>query len=528
MKTPDRMANLAHLLTVLLRSPIPSDQFQALAEHTGHVIAHDFLAICLVDPIRQGYRVHSLSGSAGGAIPNRLFTFEEGIAGHVIQNRQPCLIANLSEEPNATPDFEGICLRLGLNSALVAPLSQGNKALGTLYLAARETNAFNTDDLAVATLLASGLSGALENARVYQLLADERSMFEAILRSTQDGVLMANVRGRILMANPAVAKMLGQEEAELTGRYLHQAVDNQALKELFDSGRAGVVEVPLADGRITQASLVPATTGFGEQVGWAAVLRDITLLKELEQMKNEFVSTVSHDLKNPIGAMMMAADLLPRAGSLNDEQEDLRQRLLQTADYMKELVNDLLDLGRIQAGLGLDHQAVDLVEVVQEVIETLKPQAEAANHQLIADLTPAAAVMGDAGRLKQVVLNLVGNAIKYTPVGGRIHVAVSLTTGRELSGPADLAPVPDGHLTLLKVRDTGLGIPPLDRPHVFEKFYRVHSAETADISGTGLGLSIAQSIVEAHHGRIWVESKEGQGSTFTFYLPAAEDSWTGR
>jgi signal transduction histidine kinase len=284
------------------------------------------------------------------------------------------------------------------------------------------------------------------------------------------------------------------------------------------------VEVPLADGRTTQASLVRVGTSFGEQIGWAAVFRDISVLKELEQMKNEFVNTVSHDLKNPISTILLAAGLLKRLGPLAKEQERMHDRIVDTAHYMSELVSDLLDLGRITTGLEMIFEPVNMILLVEEVVDTLTAQIEEKKHQINLALPESAYVLGNFARLKQVLLNLVSNAIKYTPEMGKITITLTTVEPDSLQENSQAAlEIPNKtayeSLVVVKVQDTGMGIPAADLPHVFDRFFRVRSEETEHISGTGLGLAIAKGIVEAHDGRIWVESEEGQGSTFVFYLP---------
>ncbi|NIP55316.1 MAG: PAS domain S-box protein, partial [candidate division Zixibacteria bacterium] len=248
----------------------------------------------------------------------------------------------------------------------------------------------------------------------------------AVLRSTQDAVMLVNVQGRVLMSNPAVREMFGISETEIIGRTLQNTVANRDLIRLFASGEPGIVEVQLADGRTTQANLVRVDTSFGEQVGWAAVFRDITVLKELEQMKNDFVNTVSHDLKNPISSILLAAGLLKRLGPLAAEQERMQERIVDTANYMNELVSDLLDLGRITTGLDMARAEVNMIKLVEEVVEALIDQIEDKNQQLVLNLPDSALIIGDYARLKQVLLNLVGNASKYTPENGNITVSITI------------------------------------------------------------------------------------------------------
>lgn len=523
-----RLLHLSDLLVALLSSPVPSDQFQYLADNAQKVVGCDYLAICLLDPDSKdeapAYRVHSLLGFAAGAIPQRRFQLNEGIVSEVIGSMEPYRSPDLTADPHACPDLEGILGKLGISRGLVVPLHQDERPLGALYFAARPETVYEPIDVEIACKLANGLSGALANSRIYQMLADDRSTLEAVLRSTQDAVMLVNVQGRVLMSNPAVRDMFGLNETEIVGRTLQNTIDNRELIRLFAGGEPGIVEVPLADGRTTQASLVRVGTSYGEQIGWAAVFRDISVLKQLEQMKNDFVSTVSHDLKNPISSILLAAGLLKRFGSLGEEQENMHRRIVETANYMDELVSDLLDLGRITTGLDMETEPVDIVYLVKEVIDALTAQIEEKGHQVNRRLPDSAYVNGNFGRLKQVLLNLVGNAIKYTPNGGTVTVTVTTAEPDTLpeSPPqtGELPTTPNREsLIVVRVQDTGFGIPATDLPHVFDRFFRVQSKETRDIRGTGLGLAIAKSIIEAHDGRIWVESEEGQGSTFAFYLP---------
>ena len=192
----------------------------------------------------------------------------------------------------------------------MVPIRRGMEVLGALLFAARPPQVYGDDDVQVGALLAPGLSAGLETSLAYQVAADERSTLAAVLASTADAVLMINQAGVVLLANAAVAPMLGLVPDAITGRPLLEAVDYVPLRQLFAVGRPGTSELTLPDGRTAQASLVPVTTPFGEPVGVAAILRDITLLKNLEQMKNDFVNTVSHDLKNPI---MIIAGRRPHA-----------------------------------------------------------------------------------------------------------------------------------------------------------------------------------------------------------------------
>jgi signal transduction histidine kinase len=208
-------------------------------------------------------------------------------------------------------------------------------------------------------------------------------------------------------------------------------------------------------------------------------------------------------------AIAMTAELLLKAGPTGEETYRERcSRILRSAKQMTELVTDLLDLGKIEAGLEGTGERVDLVRLIEEAVKGLAAAAESKGIAIAVETPPAASVTGVSARLSQVLVNLIGNAIKYTRHGGQVGIAVE-------------APNPPDGLIRVRVTDNGIGIPARDLPHVFDKFYRVSNESTAGISGTGLGLAITKSIVEAHGGRIGVDSTEGTGSRFWVELPGA-------
>jgi len=341
-----RLRRVGEMLIGLSGSPVPTHLFQTLAEQAVTVMPHDYLAVCLEDVDQQGYLVHSLSTLPGEPIATRVFTRDEGLPGRTIRTGRAHLVGELERIADGAPDLDGMLVRAGLQAALAVPLRRGPQVLGAL-LFARQSAPYTLDDLEIAGLLAAGVSGALETCRAYQSLADERGTLAAVLTSTADAVVMVGQDGLVLLVNPAARAMIGLSPETAVGRPFPEALAHEPLRRLFERGQPGVVELALPDGRTAQASLVFVTTEYGEPVGLAAILRDITLLKNLEQMKNDFVNTVSHDLKSPIMAIAMTAELLaktvPPTGA--DAHRDRCQRILRSAGQMTELVTDLLDLG---------------------------------------------------------------------------------------------------------------------------------------------------------------------------------------
>lgn len=515
----ERLTQLVEIQVMLSSSPLPGQHFQVLAEHAHRALAFDFLGLCLKDSDQTGYYFHVLVGGMNGAIPLRLYQMNEGLAGLVLRTNQTCHVPNLGVETRGCADVEGSLQQLGMETVVVAPVRQGSEPLGALYFAAA-TNHFTGEDVQIARLLAAGLSGALENARLYQSLADERSTLASVLKSTQDAIIMVNPQGIVLLANPAVTQMIGLDAAAITGRVWQEVAGDTFVRDLFVGSQPERREMVLEGDRVAQVAVIPVTTAYGEPVGWAALFHDITLLKQLAQMKTTFVNTVSHDLKNPIGTIMLSAELMNRMGSLTPQQEDLRGRIVNTANYMNQLVTDLLDLGKLEAGIANNMELVDLVVLVREAVATLTLQIEEKQMQLTMTLPPKVELMGDRGRLTQVLVNLISNAVKYTPVGGTVHVKMTPGATGPLVQDTNAASRARKFITVL-VRDSGIGIAQADLPYIFDEFYRVKSKATEDIKGTGLGLAIVKRIIEAHQGYIWAESTEGQGSTFTFFLPIA-------
>jgi two-component system phosphate regulon sensor histidine kinase PhoR len=238
-------------------------------------------------------------------------------------------------------------------------------------------------------------------------------------------------------------------------------------------------------------------------------LHDISHFKILERVKNEFISTASHDLRNPITTISGFAQLLSQAGPLNERQEDFAQRIQAAAGHMRELVQNLLDLAKMDMGLELKQESLDVNALLAEIADEFQPQAEAKEQSLsLKKAKGKLEVRGDMLQLQQALRNLVGNAIKYTPAGGSV----------------DLFLQTDESQATISVKDNGYGIPPDDLPHIFDRFYRVRNEAVKDIEGNGLGLAIVKSIIEKHGGQISVESEPGKGSCFTFILPLLREN----
>jgi PAS domain S-box-containing protein len=351
-----------------------------------------------------------------------------------------------------------------------------------------------------------------QNAYLFQSAESGRRRLAAILHSTADAVIVTNREDHILLVNPAAEHAFGVTADVVTG----QAVDQvelpitllQALTVSQAPGKALTEEIPLPGGRTLYANVSMILGPEGEKIGRVAVMRDITRLKELDEMKSEFLSTVSHDLRSPLMFMRGYANMLLTMSKLDDKQQEYVKKILYGVAQINDLVSDLLDLGRIETGVGLERKPCHLGVILTEAVNGMRAQAITKEITLrVEPIDDPPVVTGDASLLRQAVSNLVDNAIKYTPGRGIVTVGLSVRdNGR-------------GSQAVIRVADTGIGIASEDQSRLFEKFHRVKRRDTSDVSGTGLGLAIVKSIVERHEGKVWVDSELHEGSTFYISLP---------
>ena len=260
-------------------------------------------------------------------------------------------------------------------------------------------------------------------------------------------------------------------------------------------------EIELDDGRVLSAQLTPVA-----DVGIAITFHDITYHKKLDRLKSDFVSTISHDLRSPLTAILGYIELLDRAGPVNDLQRDFINRVQASVHSITSLVNDLLNLGRIESGFDTRKEIISLSEIITSSLTAAEERIQIGGLQLSTNMPDdLPSLFGNPIQIRQMVDNLLDNAIRYTPDGGKVKVGAQV----------------DGTQLIMQISDTGSGIPALDMPYIFDKFYRA-SNSTAEIPGSGLGLSIVKSIIETHQGRIWVDSTLDKGTNVTVVLPIAE------
>jgi NtrC-family two-component system sensor histidine kinase KinB len=365
---------------------------------------------------------------------------------------------------------------------------------------------------------------AYHDLNVSQIMREKRKA-EAILRSMDDAIVVVDEESRIANMNPAAASLFGADRSEAKGSHFLEVIKDEQLfsyvKETAESGEAPAIEEGrnvLTFGREQGArhylySVVPVRVAGEGLQSVVIVLRDVTRLKELDRLKSEFVMTASHELRTPLTTIGMALELLQEhpPGALTGDQKNLLTAALEETQRMKAIVSELLDLSKMEAGrIEMQFAAVPVDEVVKKALSVLAGQGAEKGIELSCHVPKGIpSVRADDNKISWVLINLIANALRHTDRGGHIRVAAEGS----------------GAQVYISVTDDGAGIPQEHQAMIFDKFVKVGRAET---EGTGLGLAICKEIIRAHGGTIWVESKLGEGSKFTFTVPVAKSTRAGR
>jgi PAS domain S-box-containing protein len=453
--------------------------------------------------------VHAATGHGAETALGSRSPSSAWLSGDVVQSRSPVALENAADDPRllALDPMLG-----GGNSAyLGVPLAGAEGApLGVLAVYCREPRPWREEEIEAMLALAASTSAAMSNAELYQRVALEKERSVAILANIADGIVAVDREGKVVLWNQAAEQITGitAEDAlarapvDILQRTLESGSDTPVGDRLVSIMR-GREEVWLS---VTEAVMRDPA---GVVAGRIFAFRDISSDRLVEQMKSDFVSTVSHELRTPLTSIYGFAETLLRQDVLfgEDERRTFLGYIASESQRLTQIVDALLNVARLDTGdLQVNLVATDVRDVVEQVLETV-PAASTNGHRFVVDLPdePLAAT-ADRDKLRQVCSILLDNALKYSPEGGTVTIGVERR-----------------HDTVeVTVADQGIGIPQADQEQIFRKFYRGADAETRiGQGGTGLGLFIARGLVTAMGGRIWVESREGEGSTFAFELPAA-------
>jgi len=527
-----RLAVVGELTSLISAAADMREIFRGAILKVHRVLDFRRASVVLVDEQGSSYYLHTLFDKArGGFVQGEaVFPIAQGITGEAIRTGRPARV-------DALPGTEGILLQEGKRvSAMIVPLHVGDRVIGALNFGHEDSGHYTDEDLDWAVVLGRQIETSLYYSKLLTTIAEQRealaqqhaaverqrNQLEALIDASDAAVMLVGRDRRIAHANAEMAALLGIPRAavlaanvDLVHRFLagsfvdHDALTVQERALAVDASLRDRVELKFPQRSVYQRVVAPVRESGGALLGHIVLYRNVTHEVEVERAKSEFVSVVSHELRTPMTSVKTSLSLLlgGAAGSLGEPARELLEIAHRNADRLIRLVNDLLDLSRLEAGrLELSLEPVLLSEALQSSADAVAGFAH--DEGVTVDLVPPAeplTVLGVRDRVEQVVVNLLANAIKFSPAGGRVE----LRWWR------------DGDDAVTEVADRGPGIPAEQLDAIFEPFKQIDSSTTREHGGAGLGLAISLGIVRGLGGRIWVESAAGAGSRFFVRLPLA-------
>jgi PAS domain S-box-containing protein len=562
-----RLETLHEVGQVILSGRSPGEIAKATLDHIGRLVPCQRASVHVLDPKTQQATILAVHADgktqlqAGTHMP-----FEPADLSMEADQHKTGVVADilvsLADRDHHPTAMDRILLAEGMRSYASIPLVVQGEMIGILYLGSSSPGAFPPKDLQIAEEVARPLAIGLQQANLRERLEryaeslgetvvqrtrelqTERDRTQAILEAVGESVIVADTEGQVLYTNPATEVLTGYSRSEALGQSARLWLTGDRSAETYRqiagflrNGRTwrGELASRRKDGSPYDAA-VSATPLFDPDdgnrlIGSVWVQRDITPLKEAERLKDQFISNVSHELRTPLSIITLTADNLEAFYDRMDatQHQEMLHSICEQVQVLDDLIGDVLQISRIDSGrISLERRPVDLAQLVRAEAEKHQPLAGEKDQSLRVACAESLVVHANDGQLRQVIRNLLHNAIKYTPNEGEIACECLQQTGqlvldaKELGKEEDVAGVPmAGRWAAVRVIDTGIGISKENLPEIFERFHRINPEGT--ISGTGLGLAIARDLVELHGGHITVSSALGKGSTFTVFLPLLEE-----
>jgi two-component system NtrC family sensor kinase len=422
---------------------------------------------------------------------------QDSLAGSVLRTGEPVIL------DEGTP--QKIKTAYLVHSLIYVPLKLKDQVIGILGIDNRHTRvSFRQKDVLLLSTMAEYAVIAIENARLFTETKNEKNKLDTVIGEIEDGVLVLDQDQRVILINQMAQQALDINFVINPGVPIQAIVENQELLDLILNIETKVshqIEITATNEHVFSVQLTPI-----HSVGLAITLHDITYLKKLDRIKSDFVNTVSHDLRSPLTAILGYADLIERTGEINDLQKEFISRIQTSVQNITSLVDDLLNLGRIESGFDTRKEMIDLETIIQHSVDDLYSRLKSRNQTLtVSNQEKIPPIFANQIQIRQLLDNLITNASKYSIEGSTINIET----------------IVEKKQVILRISDQGIGIPSMDIPFIFDKFYRSGNI-SKETPGSGLGLAIVKSIVESHQGRIWVDSTLGKGSVFTIVLPLIE------
>ncbi len=510
----------------------------------------------------MGYLTVRAEYNTSKSFLGRTITYGEGVAGLVAITSKSMRLNNYSDWSGKALAFQN---DTEITAVLGVPLVTGGRVVGVLdIMDDMHHRVFNDDDVRLLNLLAPQAAIAISNALLYDDVWRERDRVEAVLNSVKDGILMLDRNYNVVLSNPRFTEMMTLENDQILNRTISEVADmlgetfessppfqadilNRILRDLRRNPEAGFQRrVVILDPkrRYVDWSILPVPDQQGTVVGWLNVFHDATQQHELEQLRDDFISMLVHDLRSPltsiIGGIELVSTLMPDVRDKTTEQQaEFLEQVQRNCYNLLTMINALLEVSRLEAGqLPLNLEFVTLTQLLESSISQINITAQEKQLSVVTELNSVPILNVDMEKMRRVIVNLLSNAIKFSPVGGTIKITSMVEEGIRRRGTTSAldpnrlrrsgtsllreqkkekeAEVPPKAL-LLMVNDMGPGIPEGSLEKIFDKFTQLPTVHKKN--GTGLGLALCKLVIEAHGGRIWVESEIGKGSTFFFSIP---------
>jgi len=512
------MAALASSAAAITGSLDLKEVLQRILEQTSQALLVDTVSLALLDPRRQELVFEASTGKYSEKVVGIRLKIGQGIAGWVAQHGEGTVVNDVSLDERF---FRGVDLITGFHTRAIAcaPIRWGNEVIGILEALNPYARVFDEEALDVLNGIASLAGTAIRHAQLFEALQAAHQRYRELFEDSIDAIFITDWEGRIVEANHQAEQVTALNNEALRQKAIQDLalVDEKALGENFENLQQGdtisyETSLHTETGRPVPVHVYARKVHIeGESyIQW--IVHDITERKNLETLRNDLLSMIYHDLRSPLANVVSSLDVLQNILSLDNEPalKSILNIAIRSTERIQRLTNSLLDLRRLEAGQPISNpQPQSVQEIVADSIEAVQASADS-KHQIIETNLAAVLpfVLADGEMIRRVLINLIENAIKYTPQGSRIVIGAQ----------------PQGEMVQLWVQDSGPGIPPTEQERIFDKFTRLHGGEGQH--GFGLGLAYCRLAVEAHGGRIWVESQLNQGSCFRFTLPVAPDGQT--
>lgn len=494
------------------------DVWRRILNQTMQALQVETVALAMIDHGNKDLVFHAAAGRNSGNISGRRISEGQGLAGKVVSEKQGVVVPTVRQDSRfgEVDKFEGIEMR----AVAIAPIQSQGKVIGVLEAINPISGAFDPDAMVVMAGLGSIAGTTIQNAELYKRLQKAHQHYRDLFEDSVDTILLTDWEGRVLEANRQAGALSGFAVDQLHAisiEQLHElnwgktGLNFEALKRGDECRYESVLH--RQDGGTTPIEVYARRVDYdgSDAIQW--ILRDITARKELDALRDDMTSMIFHDLRSPLGNIVSSLEMM---GALMPNDETLLSMLniaKNSTGRIQRLVNSLLDINRLESGQQVaDQNSVDPLELIRESLRDVEPSAAARQQKLeVKTISILPLIWVDVDMIYRVFVNLLENAIKFTPVGGRVEIGGQTT---------------DGVFVKFWVRDNGLGISPPDQERIFEKFTRVRGKNRP--GGLGVGLAFCRLAVLGHGGDIWVESEVDKGTTFWLTLPVAQKKATGQ